>query len=320
MVFLWLGGSFLLLVRVEGGRSRPVPAAVVFGLGCLIRPELVLGSAILLAALLMLARPKEGGSRRKQGAVLLLAALALPLAYELFRMAYYALGRPFHRLAKAAGASWWSQGATYLWNLRRSLHLLVAAGPRRPGRRGPHPAWWRAGDGRRVASASPPPLVVARGRRALRGPSGWRLHARPAAPPGLFALLLPVCVALGRLRGMLVVPVVGIVVWAVVCAGWLRFVPPEIAGLTPQTVFISNERNSWITATGEAHPVTAGDYRRALSGAAAAASSGCPERSRPAARRWWSSPIPSFPSPRPPPARRGQGCGSPWRSTFPRSA
>ena len=36
--------------------------------------------------------------------------------------------------------------------------------------------------------------------------------------------------------------------------------------LNPQTVFISNERNSWITATGNPHPVTAADYARALSG------------------------------------------------------
>jgi hypothetical protein len=36
-------------------------------------------------------------------------------------------------------------------------------------------------------------------------------------------------------------------------------------------VFISNERNSWITATGVAHPVTAADYAHALSGEAGVA-------------------------------------------------
>jgi len=35
-------------------------------------------------------------------------------------------------------------------------------------------------------------------------------------------------------------------------------------------VFISNERSSWVAATGVAHPVTAGDYARALSGRAGA--------------------------------------------------
>ena len=53
-------------------------------------------------------------------------------------------------------------------------------------------------------------------------------------------------------------------------SGWLRFVPPPVPGLNPQTVFISNERLSWIAATGAAHPVTAADYARALSGRAGA--------------------------------------------------
>jgi len=269
MVFLWLGGSFLLLVRVEMGRSRPVPAAVVFGLGCLIRPELLLGSAILVAALLMVARPKEGGSRWKQRAVLMLAALAVPLAYELFRMAYYALVVPSTALAKAAGASWWSQGATYLWNLLAPYTLWLPLALAVPIVFLRTSAWWRVGDRRGVLLVATPLTVGAADVLYVVHLGGDYMHARLLLP-GLFALLLPVWVDLGQVRGVLVVPVVGIVVWSVVCAGWLRFVPPKIAGLTPQTVFISNERNSWISATGEAHPVTAGDYRRALSGAAAA--------------------------------------------------
>jgi len=43
-----------------------------------------------------------------------------------------------------------------------------------------------------------------------------------------------------------------------------------VTSLNPQTVFISNERNNWITATGKAHPITAADYRKALSGSAGA--------------------------------------------------
>ena len=51
-----------------------------------------------------------------------------------------------------------------------------------------------------------------------------------------------------------------------------------MANLDPQTVFISNERNSWITATGVAHPVTAADYGRALSGRAGAVLSAAARR------------------------------------------
>jgi hypothetical protein len=93
------------------------------------------------------------------------------------------------------------------------------------------------------------------------------MHARLLLP-GFFALGLPVFVTLRQARGILVVPLAGIAVWAVVCAGWLRFVPPRVISLNPQTVFISNERNSWISATGNAHPITASDYGKALSGEA----------------------------------------------------
>jgi hypothetical protein len=70
------------------------------------------------------------------------------------------------------------------------------------------------------------------------------------------------------MRSLAAVPVVGILAWAVICAGWLRYVPPPGGSLNPQVISISNERNSWITATGNPHPVTAADYRRALSGQA----------------------------------------------------
>ena len=65
MVFLWLGGSFLLLVRVEARAGSPVRAAFVMGLGMLIRPELALGSVVFLAGLLVVVsepdRPTQGG-------------------------------------------------------------------------------------------------------------------------------------------------------------------------------------------------------------------------------------------------------------------
>ncbi|HLH27407.1 MAG TPA: hypothetical protein VKW77_00750, partial [Acidimicrobiales bacterium] len=61
MVFLWLGVSFLLLVRVlERGRGG-AGSAVVVGLGVLIRPELLLQSLALLAALVWVS---SGADRR----------------------------------------------------------------------------------------------------------------------------------------------------------------------------------------------------------------------------------------------------------------
>ena len=89
--------------------------------------------------------------------------------------------------------------------------------------------------------------------------------------PGLFALGLSMAVPIAKLRGVCVVAVVVIVGWSVVCSGFLRFhtVPPRVLGL--QTIFISDERASWITATKVTHPITTSDYARALSGAAGSA-------------------------------------------------
>ena len=154
---------------------------------------------------------------------------------------------------------------------------------------------WRSGAGRggargdRVGSLV---LMTPRGRRAgrrpLRGARGRRLHARPAAAPRVLRPVPPVFVSLRQARGLLVVPLAGIVVWSVVCAGWLRFVPPRSPASNPQTVFISNERNSWITATGNAHPVTAADYGHRPVGPGRAPCSGTwPTRCRRAARSCW---------------------------------
>jgi arabinofuranosyltransferase len=97
---------------------------------------------------------------------------------------------------------------------------------------------------------------------------GDYMHARLLLP-AFFAVCLPVFVSSTQLRSVAAVPVLGILVWAVVCAGWLRYIPPP-GSLNPQVIFISNERNSWITATKNAHPITANDYRSALSGEAGA--------------------------------------------------
>ena len=272
MVFLWLGLSFLLLVRAEGNRTRAVPAAVVMGLGPLIRPELALESAVFVAALLVVVTApgwSEAHRRLSRGAGVVAAALALPVAFELFRMGYYALVVPNTGLAKAGGSSWWSQGFTYLWNLLAPyalwLPLLLAVPIVLLRAR----QWWGRGDRIGVMVMATPIAAGLVDVLYVVHVGGDYMHARLLLP-GLFALCLPIAVSLRQARTVLAVPLVGIVVWCVVCAGWLRFVPPKTTSLSPQAVFISNERNSWITATGNAHPITAADYGHALSGQAGA--------------------------------------------------
>ncbi len=270
MVFLWLGCSYLLLVRFEARRKGAVGLAVVAGLGALVRPELVLGAAVLLATVVVLVVARERPGRRfRTAAVAVVSGLAAPVAYELFRAAYYALLEPSTGLAKAAAASWWSQGIVYLGNLVGPYLLWIPAALAVPLVAGRAATWWRAGDRAGVLVLVTPLAVGALDVLYIVRLGGDYMHARLLLP-GLFALCLPVYAVTRQLRTWLAVPVAGIAVWAVVCAGWLRFHPPHLTRLGLQTVFISNERDSWVSATGRAHPVTAADYARALSGQAGA--------------------------------------------------
>ncbi|MGH9080124.1 MAG: hypothetical protein ACRDYE_08655 [Acidimicrobiales bacterium] len=272
MVFLWLGLSFASLVRVEQHRGRPAAAGVLMGLGTLIRPELVLMSAVLLAALLAVSAP-SGRSGRAQGRRVLgviAAAATAPVVYQLFRMGYFALLTPNTGLAKAAGSAWWSQGLTYLWNFLSPYTLwlpLLLAVPFVAVRAS---AWWSRGDRTGVVVLVAPILAGLADVLYVVYVGGDYMHARLLLP-GFFALCLPVMVSRRQLRTALALPFAAIVVWSVVAVAWLRFVPPRVTSLNPQAVFISNERNNWIEATHRAHPVTAADYRRALSGQAGAA-------------------------------------------------
>ncbi len=270
MVFLWLGCSFLMLVRVEARRSGPVLAAVIMGLGTLIRPELVLGTVVFVVALLVVvAAPGwrgAGGPLRRYG-VPVMAAIALPVLFELFRMGYYALVEPNTGLAKAGGAAWWSQGFTYLWNFVSPYTLWLPLILAVPIVAVPLRSWWSRGDRIAVVVLVTPVVVAVADVLYVVHVGGDYMHARLLLP-GFFALCLPVFVTWRQMRGILAVPVALIAVWAVVCVGWLRYVPPKVTSLNPQTVFISNERNNWISATNNSHPVTAADYAQALSGQA----------------------------------------------------
>jgi arabinofuranosyltransferase len=271
MVFLWLGGCFLLLVRVEARRRGGTGAAVVMGLGTLIRPELGLASVVFLVALLLvMGSPgwSPGSGRLRRFGVPIAAALVLPVGYQVFRMGYYGLVVPNTGLAKAAGASWWSQGFTYLWNFVAPYTLwlpLLLAAVLVVGRAS---KWWGTGDRLGVLMLATPVVAGLVDLVYVVHVGGDYMHARLLLP-AFFAVCLPVFVSSSQLRSIAAVPVVGILVWAVVCAGWLRYIPPP-GSLNPQVIFISNERNSWITATKNAHPITANDYRSALSGEAGA--------------------------------------------------
>ncbi|MGD0881957.1 MAG: hypothetical protein ABSB09_10360 [Acidimicrobiales bacterium] len=260
MVFGWIGLSFWLLVRVEERRRSAVPAAAVLGLGTLIRPELVLESAVFLCALILVVaapgwRGPTGHARRYGLPVL--AAAALPLVYELWRMAYFALVVANTALAKSAGSTWWNQGFTYLWNFVAPYtlwlpFLLVApiVAPRVV-------RWWRTGDRTGVLVLMAPIAAGLVDVLYVVSIGGDYQHARLLLP-AFFAICVPLCFEVDQLRTLAVIPVVGIVVWSLVCLGWLRYDPHhasfgEIHG-------IANERDTWIGGQDGLHPVALSSY------------------------------------------------------------
>lgn len=279
MVFVWAAWSFLLLCRSLEQPRAQWPAAVVVGLGTLIRPELALPSAVFLAVLLVLSATGSGQTGRpwRRATALAALALALPLAFEVFRMAYYAMVVPNTALAKDAGGSWWSQGWRY------SCNLIV-----------PYGLWLPLGLGAVLIVVSARHLVsTAQRRRAvvlvtpavaglaaalwITSVGGDYMHGRLLLP-SLFLVSLSVGVPVTQLRGAVIVFAAGIVVWAGLCASVLRFHASVPQHLGLQTIFISDERTSWIHATGVAHPITAGDYDRALSGRAGRALAAAADR------------------------------------------
>ena len=228
MVFLWLGACFLVLVRVEARKRRPTAAAFLLGLGPLIRPELGLASVVFVVALLLVvASPGWSGSpgRLRRFGAPVVAALVLPVGYQVFRMAYYALLVPNTGLAKAAGASWWSQGFTYLWKFVAPYTLwlpLLLAAPLLIQRVS---TWWGAGDRTGVLLLATPVVAGLVDLVYVVHVGGDYMHARLLLP-AFFSVCIPVFVTSNQMRSLAAVPVVGILAWVVICAGWLRYVPP----------------------------------------------------------------------------------------------
>lgn len=123
LTFGWLGLTSFLLARWASQEARlGIGSAVVAGLGWLIRPDLVVVSVVVIAGLLAVQWRSDGVRDRVR---LLAAALALPVAYEVFRMGYYANVVPNTAQAKAGSASRWQTGFDYLRDFSQPYWLVV---------------------------------------------------------------------------------------------------------------------------------------------------------------------------------------------------
>lgn len=219
LTWAWLGACLLLLARwTTSGRRVDVGTAVVVGLGPLIRPEFAIFSAAFVVV--ALAGDRSGNWRSRLFVVG--AALALPVAYEIFRMGFYGQLVPNSALAKSAAGSRWRIGWAYLMDTVRPYWLwiplaVLAVGAYLPLAR----RWWGSHDlvdvrRRLVAAAFVIGGVVDVVYVVRLG--GDYIHSRLLLP-GLIAMLAPVAVVpLRRAYGaaLLVLP------WALVAGFGLR--------------------------------------------------------------------------------------------------
>ncbi|HEV2071421.1 MAG TPA: hypothetical protein VGR26_16660 [Acidimicrobiales bacterium] len=257
--FGWLGVAYASVAAVFAHPlwtwKRWAPLAVLVSLGPLVRPDLGLYWVALGAGMLMALGRR--GKRSYAGA--LLALTAVPVAYQVFRMGYYASLVPNTALAKEAALSRFDQGWIYLKDLVAPYWLLVPftvvvlvavwlvpRGNRR------HAAIWLTPA---VAGAVHTFYVVRLG--------GGYMHGRMLLP-AVLAVLLPVMAV--RVSKVTAPAVAAVFVWALVCSTSLRvsYLVEDPSGL------LVDERHFYQINAADpvdpnklsTHPVTLHDYRR----------------------------------------------------------
>jgi arabinofuranosyltransferase len=238
LVWLWLAGSWWALMTAARSdriaRRTRIGCCVVLGLAPLVRPELTLMMLCLLVAWFALARP-----RRIVFDVV--AIFAIPVAYEIFRMGYYAMVVPNTALAKDAGGLHLSQGWAYLADFVTPYRLWVTAAlviasivfAQVTSR------------DRRVALATGAMLAAALvDVLYIVAIGGDYMHGRLLLP-AFFALGLPASIVLRRDTAVAVLIGGLTVVWALVSVVWFRPPPPPPGtGLGPAPI------SDWRTVSG----------------------------------------------------------------------
>jgi arabinofuranosyltransferase len=195
LTFAWIGGATWWCARRATGEGLPgrraeLAGAALAGLGWLIRPDLLVFTLAFVLVLAVALRPASW--RRRLGAAA--AMVALPAAYQLFRMGYFAMVVPNTALAKEAGRAQWGQGWRYVTDLTTPYWLwlpvgvlLLLLGYQTLG------DWRRGATLPALARAAPAVASLVHGVYFVRA-GGDFMHARLLLP-ALFGLLAPVTVA-----------------------------------------------------------------------------------------------------------------------------
>jgi arabinofuranosyltransferase len=261
----WIALSwwFLVCARTSRRRGLPYAAALVIGLGPLVRPELALVTVVFLVALWCVVLP---------GAVRTLMMLGCSLAFcvadEIVRAGYYGVLVPLPALTKEAADPAWRRGLAYFANFTEPYRLwipllvllaLVTWAPR----------------GAMRAELLAPPVAGLLSWAYVCRVGGDFMHGRMLLP-GLFLLMLPLCAM--PLTRVTFTAGAGLVVWAVCCALLWR---PAASSGDPYAIL--DEQRSYGGASGHAHLISTAShenvppaFRSAMAAAGAADSGGRP--------------------------------------------
>ncbi len=263
LVLAWLGLSFLGSTGLMGQSSTPrklppklgeqLGLALLFGVGPLVRPDLTVAAAIWIGVLLAFT---EGWGRR---VACLAVSLSLPVAYQIFRMGYFAALVPNTAIAKEASLSYWPEGLAYLedfvqpYRLWAGVALFAAA---------------YAALGERLVRRGQPRTLVIVGAPVVAGllqalfvvrVGGDFMHARMLLPP-LFALAMPAAVLVTE--DALSLAIGGLAVaYAAACLFIFRV--PYDRWAKGGKGWIGDERRIYVTGAKNPNPVDLDDYRAA---------------------------------------------------------
>lgn len=232
LVFAWLGACLWALARWADSGDEPLSswAAALLGLGWLVRPELVLDSVVFFFALVP-AHRRAGGRR-----VLRLAAVmvALPVAYQIFRMGYYGSAIANTAIAKEGSALRVDAGWSYLIDFVAPYRLWIPLAALGVGIYAPLVATLRRqGATRALLVLVTFPAAGLANAAGVVAFGGDYLHGRLLLP-ALFALSAPVAVVPVAKR---YVAGTAVAVWALISATVWR--PPQLD--TPNGIFIRGD-------------------------------------------------------------------------------
>ncbi|NUU22032.1 MAG: hypothetical protein HOV68_11050 [Streptomycetaceae bacterium] len=260
LIIFWIGTSWSLLVSVwqrpsgEVRLRRILWTAFFFGLGPLVRPDLGLAMVLLLVSLALLVR-----ARWTRCIAILVAAGALPAAYEIVRMGYYGLIFPMPALTKEAGESLYGRGWDYLTDFNRPYRLwipllllvVVAALVVRENKLATRL-------NRRTTILLATPVVTAFAQTLyIIKVGGDFMHGRMWLPVLLMLLLPLLLTPFTKLSTPLVA---AIAAWSVACGGWMR--SGDITTNSPhwrpdhQVYQVWNERGFYTNETKTDNPVS----------------------------------------------------------------